>query len=126
MSKVTGELSDDPVAGANRIIAPFALLDFAVVIYRKQNTDSLAAFMDIVVEPYLEAETQVQQTKMIVFKEKYEKFCFETELKESDMRENKFSLEKRGLGMMTLQDSSTEVFKNIRLKTLNELEEEVR
>jgi hypothetical protein len=54
---VVGDLEDEETPGEDSIIPPFALLDFAVVLYNKSKTDSLSAFLDIVVEPHEDAET---------------------------------------------------------------------
>ena len=49
------DFDDDPVPGEGEPIAPFDLLDYSVVTYRKQATNSLNAFLDLPLHTHSDA-----------------------------------------------------------------------
>jgi hypothetical protein len=62
--------------------------------------------------------------RLIEFKEKYEMFCFLGGNKERPLKGEKELLYKHGIEFLTLNDSSTEVFRRIRFKSKRELIEQ--
>ena len=59
--------------------------------------------------------------KLLDLKQKYESFCFVNQFTELNMKENKPLFKKFGMEFIVVSDSSTEVFKKIRMLTIKEV-----
>jgi hypothetical protein len=117
-------LTDDEVPGKGRLPPPFSVPDLFVTSYFRGTVNSLAHFLSIVSEKRADVQTSIMRTKMLDFKEKYEAYCFSNHYTERVIREHKQLFFAKGIQLSTQSDSTTEVFKHIRYKTMRERKSE--
>ena len=99
---------------------PFSLPELFLYWYRKVSNDSLAKFFKYVSIDSLDTHTTEAPIKLSLFKEKYEEFCFVNEYVPNNIHSKRGLINDLGFELSTLSDSSTEVYKQIRIKTFNE------
>ena len=104
---------------------PYAVPDIFIMQMRKSKVNSLSVFLKEIVEPVTENEdTPLQLIKLVNFKELYEGFCFVNGYKEYNLRDEKNFFTKFEIEFITLNDTTTEVFRKIRFKSKRELLEQ--
>ena len=113
----------EEVYGKGLLPPPFAITDLLVVFIRKSRTNSLQAFIENISEKVDPEETPPEYLRLLDLKQKYEAFCFINRYSELCIRENKMLFKSYGIEFTIQSDSSTEVFKKLRMLTIREIRE---
>lgn len=115
----------EPLPGAGKLPAPFQLPDLLLTNSRKKASHSLLLFLKLICEPIkLEDDVPPQIFRLTEVKDKYEMFCFLCGYKERPLKAEKELIYSHDIEFITLNDSSTEVFRRIRFKSKRELTEQ--
>ena len=92
-----------------------------VEMVNKSQINSLAKFIEAACIEVDEEECPLEITRLLEIKQKYEAYCFANDYPEENLRASKMLFKSYGMDFLVQSDSSTEVFKKLRMLTHKEL-----
>ncbi|CAG9313576.1 unnamed protein product [Blepharisma stoltei] len=121
------EESDEPTPGEGLLPPPYAVPDLVIAQSRNSSLNSLESFLKNAVDMVLpNAEVPMQVIRLTEIKEKYEAFCFLNGYQEMSIKEHKSLFLSKDMEFLTINDTTTEVFRKIRFKNKKEIVDQGR